>query len=37
MLKGNGLDVLWDETLVLSGMTLFLMILSMKKFKKRLA
>ena len=36
MLKGNGLDVLWDESLVLIGMTLFFIILSMKKFKQRL-
>jgi ABC-2 type transport system permease protein len=36
MLKGNGLDVLWDETLVLAGMTLFFILLSMKKFKIRL-
>ena len=37
MLKGNGLDVLWDETLILGGMTLFFILVSMKKFKKRLA
>jgi len=36
MLKGNGLDVLWGETLILGGMTLFFIILSMKKFKIRL-
>lgn len=37
MLKGNGLDVLWSETLVLGGFTMFFIIVSMKKFKKRLA
>lgn len=36
MLKGNGLDVLWDETLILGAMTLFFIFLSMKKFKIRM-
>jgi ABC-2 type transport system permease protein len=36
MLKGVGLDKLWFETLVLMGMTIFLLAISARKFKKRL-
>ena len=36
MLKGIGLEYLWRETLILSGMTLFFMAVSLKKFKIRL-
>ncbi len=36
MIKGVGLDVLWKQTLVLSGMALFFLALSMKNFKDRL-
>jgi len=37
MLKGVGIAYIWKETLVLLGMTLFLIILSVKKFKVRLS
>lgn len=37
MLKGGGLATLWDETLILLGMTALLVLLSIKKFKIRLA
>lgn len=37
MIKGVGLEHLWKETLVLVGITLFLLILSLKNFKIRLA
>jgi len=37
MIKGVGLEYLWRETLVLIGITLFLLILSLKNFKIRLA
>jgi ABC-2 type transport system permease protein len=37
MIKGTGLASVWKETLILSGMTLFLLLLSIKKFKIRLA
>ena len=37
MLKGNGLAYLWKETLILAGFTAIFIILSVKKFKKRLA
>jgi ABC-2 type transport system permease protein len=37
MLKGAGLETLWDETLILLGMTALLVLLSIKKFKIRLA
>jgi len=37
MIKGAGFSSIWKETLILSGMTLFLFIVSMKKFKIRLA
>jgi len=36
MLKGVGLAYVWKETLVLAGMTLLLILLSMRKFKVRL-
>ncbi len=36
MLKGNGLDVLWPQTLTLIGMTIFLLAVSIRKFKIRL-
>lgn len=37
MIKGLGFSAIWKETLVLSGMTLFLLVVSLKKFKIRLA
>lgn len=37
MLKGVGLEYLWRETLVLAGMTLFLMVLAVRTFKPRVA
>lgn len=37
MIKGLGLTSIWKETLVLLGMTLFLLALSLKKFNVRLA
>lgn len=36
MLKGTGLLFVWKETLILIGMTLFFVVMSMKKFKIRL-
>ena len=36
MIKGNGFIYIWKETLILIGMLIFFMILSIKKFKKRL-
>jgi len=36
MLKGVGISVLWKETLVLLGMTIFFIALSIKKYKIRL-
>jgi ABC-2 type transport system permease protein len=36
MLKGTGLFYVWKETLVLIGMTIFFIMLSIKKFKVRL-
>ena len=36
MLKGVGIEYLWKETLVLAGMSLFFILLSIKKFKTRL-
>lgn len=36
MLKGVGLEKLWFETLVLMGMTVILLVISARKFKKRL-
>jgi ABC-2 type transport system permease protein len=37
MIKGLGIASIWKETLILSGMTLFFLGLSLKKFKIRLA
>jgi len=37
MLKGTGFDYIWKETLILMGFTTFFIILSIKKFKVRLA
>lgn len=36
MLKGVGLTILWKETLILLGMTIFFIVLSIKKYKIRL-
>jgi len=36
MIKGLSFDYVWKETLILAGMTLFFMLLSVKKFKTRL-
>lgn len=36
MIKGLGFSGVWKETLILTAMTLFLMIISLKKFKTRL-
>ncbi len=36
MLKGGGMDLIWQEVLVLTGMMLFLLVISFKKFKIRL-
>lgn len=37
MIKGLGFSVIWKETLILASMTLFLLIVSLKNFKIRLA
>lgn len=37
MIKGLGFSAIWKETLILAGMTLFLLIVSLKNFKIRLA
>ncbi len=37
MIKGLGLGAIWKETLILAGMTLFFLVLSIRKFKIRLA
>lgn len=37
MIKGAGLQAVWKETLILAGMMMFLLVLSIKKFKIRLA
>lgn len=36
MIKGLGITAIWKETLILIGMTVFLLFLSFKKFKTRL-
>ena len=36
MIKGLGFSAIWKETLILTGMTLFLLIVSIRKFKIRL-
>jgi len=37
MIKGVGLDIIWKETLILTGMTLAFLTLSIKKYNIRLA
>lgn len=37
MIKGLGITAIWKETLILAGMTIFLLALAIKKFKIRLA
>ena len=37
MIKGLGFEAIWKETLILMGMTAFLLIVSFRKFKTRLA
>lgn len=37
MIKGMGFEAIWKETLILAGMTVFILIISLKKFKIRLA
>jgi len=37
MIKGLGIQAIWKETLVLSGMMIFLLTMAIKKFKIRLA
>ena len=37
MIKGLGFSVVWKESLVLVGMSLFLLVISFKKFKTRLS
>jgi ABC-2 type transport system permease protein len=37
MIKGLGLNGIWKETLVLSGMMLFFLTMAIKRFKIRLA
>lgn len=37
MLQGNGLEYLWKETLILAGFTTVFILISVKKFKTRLA
>lgn len=37
MIKGLGISAIWRETLILAGMTLFLLSVSIKKYKTRLA
>ncbi|MFC2104893.1 ABC transporter permease [Bacteroidota bacterium] len=36
MIKGSGLGIIWKETLILIGMTVFFLLMSVKKFKVRL-
>ena len=36
MIKGLGFSAIWKETLILAGMTLFLLTVSIRKFKIRL-
>jgi ABC-2 type transport system permease protein len=36
MIKGLGFSAVWKETLILAGMTLFLLAVSIRKFKIRL-
>jgi ABC-2 type transport system permease protein len=37
MIKGLGFSFIWKETLILMGITVFLLIISLKSFKIRLA
>jgi ABC-2 type transport system permease protein len=37
MIKGLGFASVWKETLILIGMTLFLLMIALKKFKIRLS
>jgi ABC-2 type transport system permease protein len=37
MIKGVGIEAVWKETLILGGMTMFLLAMAIKKFKIRLA
>ena len=37
MIKGVGFEAIWKETLILAGMTLFLLVVSLKNFKIRLS
>ncbi|MGC3944281.1 MAG: ABC transporter permease [Chryseolinea sp.] len=37
MIKGLGFEGIWKETLILAGLTIFMMVLSLKNFKIRLA
>jgi len=37
MIKGVGIEEVWKETLILTGMMLFLLTVAIKKFKIRLA
>jgi len=37
MIKGLGFTAIWKETLILAGMTFFLLVVSIKRFKIRLA
>ena len=37
MIKGLGFAAIWKETLILAAMTIFLLVISIKKFKIRLA
>ena len=37
MIKGGGFTAIWEETLILFGMTIFFLIVSLKSFKIRLA
>jgi ABC-2 type transport system permease protein len=36
MIKGIGFEYVWKETLILTGMTAFFLLISIKKFKTRL-
>lgn len=36
MVKGLGFSAIWKETLILSGITIFLLVVSLRNFKKRL-
>jgi ABC-2 type transport system permease protein len=36
MIKGLGFEFVWKETLILAGMTVFFMVVSIRKFKTRL-